>query len=105
MVFVGLTLYIAIDNGVMVSKTAEHWHLLTDSAGVRPIINRFAVDGSKVYGISDAGVYRLNTRNRWKLVSTEVPDRIVSLAITNDRLYSIVKGQGIFHTSLFSEER
>ena len=105
MVFVGLTLYIATDNGVMVSKTAEHWHLLTDSAGVHPIINNFAVDGSKVYGISDAGVYRLNTRNRWKLISTEAPSGIVSLAITNDRLYSIVKGQGIFHTSLVSEER
>ena len=105
MVFVGLTLYIATDNGVMVSKTAEHWHLLTDSAGVHPIINNFAVDGSKVYGISDTGVYRLNTRNRWKLVSTEAPSGIVSLAITNDRLYSIVKGQGIFHTSLVSEER
>ncbi len=104
-VFVGATLYVATDNGVMVSKTAEHWHLLTDSAGVRPIINRFAVDGSKVYGISDAGVYRLNTRNQWKLVSTEAPSGIVSLAITNDRLYSIVKGQGLFHTSLVSEER
>ena len=104
-VFVGATLYVATDNGVMVSKTAEHWHLLTDSAGVRPIINRFAVDGSKVYGISDAGVYRLNTRNQWKLVSTEAPSGIVSLAITNDRLYSTVKGQGLFHTSLVSEER
>ena len=105
MVFAGSTLYIATDNGVMVSKTAEHWHLLTDSAGVRPIMNNFAVDGSKVYGIGDVGVYCLDTRSRWKMVSTEVPDGIVSLAITNDRLYSIVKGQGIFHTSLVSEER
>ena len=103
-VFVGSTLYVATDNGVMVSQTAEHWRVLTDSAGERPIINSFAVDGSKVYGISDVGVYRLDTRSRWKLVSTEVPDEIVSLAITNDRLYSIVKGQGIFHTSLAEEQ-
>ena len=104
-VFVGSTLYVATDNGVMVSKTAEQWHVLTNSAGARPVINNFAVDGSKVYGISDVGVYCLDTRSRWKMVSTEVPDEIVSLAITNNRLYSIVKGQGIFHTSLVSEER
>lgn len=104
-VFVGSTLYVATDNGVMVSKTAEQWLVLTDNAGERPIINRFAVDGSKVYGISDAGVYRLDTRNRWQQVSTKMPDGIVSFAITNDRLYGIVGRQGIFHTSLVSEER
>ena len=103
-VFVGSTLYVATDNGVMVSQTAEHWRVLTDSAGERPIINRFAVDGSKVYGIGDAGVYRLDTRNRWKQVSTDVPDEIVSLAITNDRLYSVVNRQGIFHTSVAEEQ-
>ena len=89
----------------MASRTAEHWHVLTDSAGARPIINNFAVDGSKVYGIGDAGVYSLDARNRWKLISTEVPDEIVSLAITNDRLYGVVRGQGMFHTSLVSEEQ
>ena len=105
MVFVGATLYVATDNGVMASKTAEHWHVLTDSTGARPIINNFAVDPSTVYGISDTGVYRLNTRNRWKQISTEVPDGLISPAITNDRLYGIVERQGIFHTSLVSEEQ
>ena len=105
MVFVESTFYVATDNGVMVSKTAEHWHVPTDSAGTRPIISNFAVDGSKVYGISDAGVYRLDIRSRWKQVSTDVPSGIVSSAIINDRLYSIVNRQGIFHTSLVSEEQ
>ena len=105
MVFVGATLYVATDNGVMVSQTGEQWHVLTDGTGERPIINNFAVGGSKVYGISDAGVYRLDTRSRWKQVSTEVPSGIVSSAIINDRLYSIVERQGIFHTSLVSEEQ
>ena len=104
MVFVESTFYVATDNGVMVSKTAEHWHVPTDSAGTRPIISNFAVDGTKVYGISDAGVYRLDTRSRWKQVSTEVPSGIVSSAIINDRLYSIVERQGIFHTSLTEEQ-
>ncbi len=105
MVFVESTLYVATDNGVMISKTAEHWHVLTDSAGTRPVINNFAVDGSKVYGISDAGVYHLDTRNRWRQVSAEVPDGLISPAITNGRLYGIVGRQGIFHTSLISEGR
>ena len=105
MVFVGSTLYVATDNGVMVSQTEEQWYVVTDSAGTRPIINRFAVDGSKVYGIGDAGVYHLDTHSRWKQIATDVPDEIRSLAITNDKLYSIVGRQGIFHTSLVSEER
>ena len=105
MVFVGSTLYVATNNGVMVSQTGEQWDVLTDNAGECPIINRFAVDGSKVYGIGDAGVYRLDTHSRWKQIATDVPDEIRSLAITNDRLYSIVGRQGIFHTSLVSEER
>ena len=104
MVFVGSTLYIATDSGVMVAQIAEHWHVLTDNAGEPPIINRFAVDGSKVYGISDAGVYGLDIRGRWKQVSTDVLGGVVSSAITKGRLYSIVEGQGIFHTSLVFEE-
>ncbi len=104
-VFVGSTLYAATDSGVMSSQTGEQWLVLTDNAGERPIINRFATDGSKVYGISDVGLYRLDIRSQWKRVSTEVPDGVVSPAITNGRLYSIVDRQGIFHTSLASEER
>ena len=105
MVFVESTLYVATDNGVMASQTGEQWHVLIDNAGKRSIINRFAVDGSKVYGIGDVGVCRLDARGRWKQIATDVPDEIRSLAITNDKLYSIVGRQGIFHTSLVSEER
>ena len=103
--FVGSTLYIATDNGVIISKTAEHWSVLTDDAGKHPIINRLTVDAGKVYGISDVGVYRLGTHGQWQQISTEVPNGIVSLAITNDRLYSVVERHGIFYTSLVSEER
>ena len=59
--FAGSTLYVATEEGVLTSETGEHWRVLTDSAGKRTIINRFAVSGTKVYGISDAGVYRLDT--------------------------------------------
>ena len=105
MVFVESTLYVATNNGALLSQIGEQWLVLTDNAGERPIINNFSVDGSKIYGVGNVEIYRLDTRNRWKSVSTEVPDGIRSLAITNDRLYSIVGRQGIFHTSLVSEER
>ena len=104
MVFVKSTLYVATDNGVMVSQTGEQWLVLTDNARKRPIINNFATNGIRIYGISDMGVYRLDTRSQWKQVSTEVPDGMVFPAITNNRLYGVVQGQGILHSSL-AEER
>ena len=104
MVFVKSTLYIATDNGVMVSQTGEQWDVPTDNAGERPIINNFATGGIRIYGLSDTGIYHLDTRSQWKQISTEVPDGMVSPTIINDKLYSIVEGQGIFHRSL-AEER
>ncbi len=106
MVFVGTTLYIATDNGVMASKTAGQWLVPTDNAGERPIINNFAVDVSKVYGVSNGGVYRLDTHNQWTQVPTDVPGGLVSLAITNDRLYGATdqidsaKENGLFYILL-----
>ena len=85
-------------------KLREQWLVLTDNARKRPIINNFATNGIRIYGISDMGVYRLDTRSQWKQVSTEVPDGMVFPAITNNRLYGVVQGQGILHSSL-AEER
>ncbi len=106
MVFVGATLYVATDNGVMSSQTGEQWLVLTDNAGERPVINRFAIDGSKIYGIGDAGGYRLNMHMQWEQISSEVPDEISALAIANDKLYSAtdyvyrIKEKGLFYISL-----
>ncbi len=105
-IFVGSTLYVATDNGVMVSQTEERWRVLTDNAGERPIINRFAVDGSRVYGIGDAGGYRLDTLMKWEQIFSEVPSEIKTLAVTNDKLYSAtdyvkrLKEKGLFYISL-----
>ena len=109
-VFVGSILYVATDNGVMVSQTAEQWLVLTDNAGERPIISRFAVDGSKVYGIGDAGGYRLDTRMQWEQIFSGVPNEISVLAIANDRFYSAtdydyrIKEKGLFYISLEENE-
>ena len=102
-VFVGSTVYVATDTGVLASQTGEHWRVLTDSAGAYTLINRLTADGTKVYGIGDAGVYRLDTRSRWEQISSDVPDKISALTIANNKLYSATEDRGILHTSLEGE--
>ena len=97
------TVYVATDEGVLSSETGAHWRVLTDNAGARPIIDRFAVVGATIYGVSDIGTYRLDTGNQWKQVSSEVLGETVALAVINDKLYSAIKDRGIFHISLKEE--
>ena len=99
----GSKAYVATDNGVLVSQTGERWSVLTDSARARPIIDKFVVDYSKVYGVGDSGVYRLDTHNQWKQISSEVPDKTTAFAILNNKLYSATEEQGILHISLEEE--
>ncbi len=101
--FIGSTLYVSTDEGVLTSQTGAHWRVLTDRAGARPIIDRFATDGIKVYGTGEAGVYCLDTRSRWQKISSESVNEVISLAVIKDKLYSAVNGRGIFHISLAEE--
>jgi len=103
-VFSGSTLYVATDKGVLVSETGEYWRVMTDRVDARLVINQFALNGTEVYGITDTGVYRLDTRGQWEQVSSEVPDGVDALAITNGRLYGAVTERGIFKMSLENVE-
>ena len=98
--FAGTTVYVATDKGVLSSQTGAHWSVLTDGIGAPTVINQFAVHHTSVYGADDAGIYRLDTRGKWEQVSASVPDKIVSLAVSNDRLYIATQQRGIFHISL-----
>ena len=99
-VFADSTVYVATDEGVLTSQNGEHWHLLTDRMGERIVIDKFAVHHTSVYGADDAGIYRLDTHGKWEQVSVSVPDKIVSLVVSNDRLYIATQQRGIFHISL-----
>ncbi len=101
--FVGSTVYVATDEGVLSSETGAHWRVLTDSSGQRPVIDRFAVNGPTVYGAGDIGIYRLDTGKQWKQISSEALGETADLAIINDKLYSAIKDHGIFHISLAEE--
>ena len=99
-VFVGTSLYVATDNGVIISQNGEHWRVVTDNTGISPIIDKFVVDDNKVYGISNTGLYRLHTHGKSERITAEVPNRTNAIAIANGKLYSATFDSGIFHISL-----
>ena len=103
--FAGSTVYVATDTGVLTSQNGESWRVLTNRMGERIVIDRFAVDGTTVYGAGETGVYCLDTRGRWEQISPSVPDKVISLVISNDSLYIATQQHGIFHRPLGEEYR
>ena len=101
MTFVGSTICIATDKGVLISHTGEHWQVITDKNRKHTVIDRFAVAGTTLYGVGDSGAYRLDPHGKWELLSSDVPNSpIASLVISNDRLYAGTYDHGMFHISL-----
>ena len=101
--FVNSTVYVATDKGVLTSQNGEYWRVIIDRMGTRIVINRFAVDGTTVYGAGDTGLYRLDTRGKWKQMSPSVPDKITALVVSNNRLYVATQSRGMFHIPLAEE--
>ena len=95
-VFAGSTVYIATDAGVLASQTGMHWRVIADDV----VIDRFAVDGSTVYGAGDKGIYRLDVDDKWEQISPVVPGKVLSLVIDSDRLYVATERRGIFYILL-----
>ena len=99
--FIGSSVCIATDTGVLTSHTGEHWRVITDKNRMPIVIEKFATDGTTLYGVSKNGAYRLDAAGDWKLISSEVPNgSIESLVISNNRLYIATHSDGIFHISL-----
>ena len=129
-IFVGSTVYVATNKGVLASQAGTHWRVITDKMGAYIGIDTFAVDGTTVYGIGDTGVYRLDNRGKWHKISPSAPKKVVSLGDSkngntpqvpwefdpqttgkvvslvakNDRLYIATFQLGIFHLSLEKEK-
>lgn len=99
--FIGSSVCVATDTGVFTSHTGEHWRVITDKNRMPPVIEKFATDGTTLYGVGKKGAYRLDTAGDWDLISSEVPNgSIKSLVISNNRLYIATHSNGIFHISL-----
>lgn len=100
MVFVGSTIYVATDKGVITSQTGKDWQLLTDKAGENINIDRMAMANSGFYGAGTTGAYRLKSHGRWEQISEKIPDRVISLSASSDKLYIGTEKRGIFQISL-----
>ena len=95
--FAGSTVYVSTDMGVIHSRDGETWHVLTGIDGKRLIMDRIAVDGPTAYGVSDSGVYQLDTQTRaWKQIASELPHRATAFAIDGDTFYIGTKQNGVF---------
>ncbi|MCG9130303.1 sigma-70 family RNA polymerase sigma factor [Candidatus Poribacteria bacterium] len=97
-IFVRATVYVATDEGVLSSQNGEHWRVVTDTMGTPIVIDRFAVDGTTVYGAGNTGVYHLESE--WQRISPEVPGKVISLIVSNDRLYIATEQHGLFTSRL-----
>lgn len=102
-VLVGTKVYVATDNGVLSSKTGEHWQVLTDRTGTRINIDRFAINEYDIYGANNTSIYRLDSRGKWEQILSNVPDSVISLAVNRNKIYVATEQHGIFHTSIKEE--
>ncbi len=99
--FAGATVYVVTDQGVMNSHDGIHWHALTDTDGNRPLIARIAVEGDKVYGVGNQGVYRINTdTDTWIQMASEVPYKITAFAVDRGVFYIGTRHRGVLRLQL-----
>lgn len=100
-VFAGATVYIVTDQGVINSHDGVNWNALTDTDSNRPLIARIAVDGDKVYGVGNQGVYRIDTETDiWIQMSSEVPYKITAFAVDRGIFYIGTRHRGVLRLQL-----
>ena len=107
MAFAGSSIYVATDKGVMYSSDGTNWHETTDAEGTPLVINKFAMEGTTVYGITDVHVhperhvYQLKENSStWKQVTPEISNRVTSLAVDGNTLYVGTIGRGVIRFTL-----
>ncbi|MCY4403538.1 MAG: sigma-70 family RNA polymerase sigma factor [Candidatus Poribacteria bacterium] len=99
-VFVGSTVYVSTDAGIITSDDGRSWRTVTDSEGTNLIMEQLAVDGTTLYGVNKkSGIYRLDNVS-WKQIVSELPDGITSLAIDGNTLYVGSVNNGMLHFNL-----
>ncbi len=100
-VFAGTTVYLITDQGVMNSRDGINWNALTDTEGNRIPIFRIAVDDSRIYGVCNQGVYRINPKtDTWIQISPEVPDEATAFAVDRGMLYIGTRHSGVLRLHL-----
>ncbi len=100
-VFAGATVYVVTDQGVMHSHDGFNWNTLTDSKGDRIPITRIAVEGDKVYGIANRGIYHIDTETDTCIqLSSEIPYKITAFAVDRGICYIGTRHRGVLRLHL-----
>ncbi|MYA98409.1 sigma-70 family RNA polymerase sigma factor [Candidatus Poribacteria bacterium] len=100
-IFADATVYVVTDQGIMNSQDGINWHALTDTEGNRPLIARIAVDGDKVYGVANRGVYRIDAETDTLIrISSEVPYKITAFAVDRGIFYIGTRHRGVLRLQL-----
>lgn len=100
-VFAGATVYIVTDQGVMNSHDGTNWNALTDTEEHQVYIVQIAVEGDKVYGIGNRGVYRIDSEtNTWIRLSSEVPYKITAFVVDRGIFYIGTRHRGVLRLQL-----
>ena len=104
--FAGSTVCVATDRGVAYSNDGTHWHATTDTEGTPIVIERFAVDGTTLYGTSERQVYQFKESSGvWQQVAPEIPMPIKALAVEGNVLYIGGSGSGVLRFALDEKYR
>ena len=99
--FAGSTVYVATDNGVVYSRDGTDWHSATGAEGETLVMERFAVEGTTVYGTTGQYVYQLTEgSNMWEQVTPEIPDAVLSFAVDGNVLYVGTASSGVLRFTL-----
>ena len=102
-VFAGSTVYVATDKGVAYSSDGTRWHKVTDAEGTPLVIEKFAVDGTTLYGATKQHVCQLREgSNTWEQVTPEIPDSVLSFAVDGNVLYVGTANSGVLRFTLES---
>ncbi len=73
-VVAGASVYVATDAGTLSSDNGRNWRVVTDAEGANLVMERLAVDGTILYGVTkNTGIYRLEN-GTWEQVVSEIPD-------------------------------
>ncbi|MDE0682542.1 MAG: hypothetical protein OXI63_06465, partial [Candidatus Poribacteria bacterium] len=73
----------------------------TDTEGNRPLIDRIAVEGEKVYGVANQGIYRIDAETDTLIrISSEVPYKITAFAVDRGIFYIGTRHRGVLRLQL-----
>ncbi len=106
----GSTVHVATDAGIITSDDGRNWRAITDAAGTHIIMEKLAVDGTTLYGITNrTSVYRLGSdSDTWELIVSKIPaivnykigDLVTSLTVAGNTLYVGTERNGVLHFNL-----